>query len=227
MRLPQVRVNKTIVLTGLVAFAGGAVVGYILGSRKAEYETVIYQIPDDPKDENQMSLFDPQVPKERIPAGFDSTKGITLEESAETMTGLTADDYRKSWEAYNENNPEWDWDAELAKRNPERPYILHYEEFMQNEPGFTQTTITYFAGDNILCDEEDVPIYKIEETVGVLVFGHGSNDRNVVYVRNEKLRMDWEILFSASSYESEVLGIDAQNELSKDIKHAVQKFRRE
>lgn len=118
-------------------------------------------------------------------------------------------------------DPEWDIDDELSSRSEDEPYILHVEEFMNDEEGFHQSTLTYYEGDNILTDEKDVPIYNHSQIVGELKFGHGSNDPNVVFVRNHKLKAEYEILRDTGYYEHEVLGIDIASEFTRrDLKHS-------
>lgn len=120
-----------------------------------------------------------------------------------------------------EAEEDWDMEAELAVRNGEDPHMIHVEEFMNDELGFHQSTLTYYEGDNILTDEKDVPIYNYSSVVGTLVFGHGSKDANIVYVRNPRLRAEYEILRDTGYYEHEVLGIDIASEFTRrDLKHS-------
>jgi hypothetical protein len=127
-----------------------------------------------------------------------------------------------------EEDTDWDYEEELASRRPDVPYIIHRDEYFGEEMDCVQTTITYYAGDNILCDERDTPIYNPEKIVGTLVFGHGSNDPNVVYVRNETLQAEYEVLLDQGHYMVEVLGQSIDDALAaQDLKHSksVQKFR--
>lgn len=104
---------------------------------------------------------------------------------------------------------EFDYAAEVDKRNPDEPYIITHDEFMENENGFTQGTMTYYNGDDILTDDKDVPVPDIDEIVGseaLTRFGYGSRDRNVVYVRNEKIETDFEITLSQGEFAKEVAG---------------------
>lgn len=92
------------------------------------------------------------------------------------------------------------------------PYIVPVHVFMANELGHSQETLTYYEGDRILSDDQDDPVEDVESTVGMrnLVFGHLSNDENVVYVRNERLTLDFEICRSYGSFAKEVHDIDPQ-----------------
>jgi hypothetical protein len=130
---------------------------------------------------------------------------------------------------FSDNGDEiWDWEIEKSVRGPELPYIIHHDEFFEKEAeNYSQTTLTYYKGDNILCDEEDVPLYGLEMIVGELKFGHGSNDPNVVYIRNERLEAEYEVTLDHGYYMVEVLGQAIEDNLGKDVKHSVRKFKRE
>lgn len=108
---------------------------------------------------------------------------------------------------------DWDYNAEIADRelNPNIPYTISFEEFNENNVEHEQATMTYYAMDDTLVDSQDKPVDNTEGIVGddnLSRFGHGSGDPNVVYVRNEKIDMDFEIVRSNGSYQKEVFGTD-------------------
>ncbi len=82
--------------------------------------------------------------------------------------------------------------------------------------------MTYYAGDNIMNnDEEESPMYNHDGITGPLRFGHGSDDPNVVYIRNDKRKVEYEILYDPGLYSEEVLGLEIENnQRAKDIKHS-------
>lgn len=99
----------------------------------------------------------------------------------------------------------WNYATEARNRRPDVPYIIHFDEFQQNEPEHEQVTYTYYEVDDILADERDTTIDDMDATIGLGnlgKWGHGSNDPNVVYVRNEKIKTDFEILRDRGSYEA-------------------------
>ena len=105
----------------------------------------------------------------------------------------------------------WDQEAEeeLRKANPGKPYIISEGEYAESE-GFSQSTLTYYAGDETLADERDQHIPNIDQTVGLenlRRFGHGTGDARTVFIRNERLRLDFEVLLSDGKYAHEVLGL--------------------
>lgn len=82
------------------------------------------------------------------------------------------------------------------------PYVIIPEEF--DEVGYETMTLTYYDGDGVLAygDTDEVI-----EDVGELVcedfadhFGEYDEDPDVVYVRNDNLRIDFEILKDTRSY---------------------------
>lgn len=123
---------------------------------------------------------------------------------------------------------QWVMEEELSQRSREAPYVIHVDEFSNDEMDFRQETLTYYAGDDIMADSADTPIYDYQGLMGTLKFGHGSGDKNVVYIRNEAIRMEWEILRESGSFEQEVLGFAIEQAAAEqDLKHSsTLKFRR-
>lgn len=128
---------------------------------------------------------------------------------------------------FDKADDEWDYKTEIENRDKSRPYIIHVDEYVSGEMDFDQSTLTWYEGDSILCDPHDVPIYSVEATVGELRFGHGSNDPNAVYVRNEQMHSEFEVLRYTGSYQEIVLGekLDKEQE-DQELKHSFsRKFR--
>jgi len=143
-----------------------------------------------------------------VPVNYDATDD-GVEQEAEVTTIFAHDD--------------WDYDVEKRSRSREAPYIIHAEEmFNKEEPfeDFSESTITWFDGDNVLVDENEVPIYNPDQVVGKLNFGHGSGDKNVCYVRNESLEHDYEVLLDTGTYEAAVAGLRAEKEIEDDLQHS-------
>ena len=94
------------------------------------------------------------------------------------------------------------------ERNPNKPFILTQREFEEGEHDYTQNTLTYYEGDDVLTDDRDQPIHNKRPVVGEgnLQFGEKSNDPNVVYIRNNHLEVDFEVCRSVGSFAEEVLG---------------------
>lgn len=104
----------------------------------------------------------------------------------------------------------FDYEAEIALRSIDAPYIISKDEYNQGEKDFDQEELTYYEGDDVLADSKGKHIPDTDDSVGdtnLHRFGHGSGDNNVLYVRNERLELDFVILKSMGEYAKEVLGL--------------------
>lgn len=109
------------------------------------------------------------------------------------------------------DDDDFDLEEEMKHRSPDKPYIIHENEFLEGEPGYDQLSITYYEGDGTLTDEQDKEIPYPDPIVGVenlQRFGHGSGDNRILYVRNERMETDFEIAKSDGKYAYEVLGFE-------------------
>lgn len=127
----------------------------------------------------------------------------------------------------------WDQEAEEEIRSqlaPGTPFIISEAEYQETE-GFAQSTLTYYAGDKTLADERDQHIPDVDKTVGLdnlLRFGHGTGDARTVFVRNERLRVDFEVLLSDGKYAHEVLGLQHSDGADRaDGRRVVRRMRNE
>jgi uncharacterized protein YneF (UPF0154 family) len=94
-------------------------------------------------------------------------------------------------------------------------HVISLQEFESGESDYDQSTLTYWALDKILADEQDEKIEDVAGTIGdeaLNQFGLRSGDPNVVHVRNKKLEHEFEIVRSESSWAEEVHGMGAPPE---------------
>lgn len=241
--------KRTPVLIGFIAFNAGFTLGYILANvQKAKsYELSEKSFAFNPSEldkaraERQRNSA-PSVPSAPRPRVTEQPSSIVRspETSSVVIDGehfavgklketiVTQEDIEEPLELvtqsiFDNKNDDWDYDKEVKKRSPDTPYIIHKDEFYSEESGLTQVTLTYYAGDNIMCDEDDSPIYNHEQVTGPLLFGHGSGDPNVVHIRNEKRKAEYEVLYDPGLYSVDVLGLQIEdNQRVKDIKHSNQ-----
>jgi hypothetical protein len=105
----------------------------------------------------------------------------------------------------------WDYNKEKARRSPVKPYIIHYDE--RHARDYDEATLTYYEVDDVLCNEIDEVIAGLDRDrlVGednLEKFGHGSNDAHIVYIRHDKLELQYEVVRSPNSYAEEVHGFE-------------------
>jgi len=107
------------------------------------------------------------------------------------------------------NADDFDYDAELATRSEDAPYVISFEEFQADEKDYVRNTLTWYEGDDTLTDDKEQPIPDVDAVVGehnMVRFGHGSRDPNIVYVRNDRMEVDFEVVHNKSAYSAAVLG---------------------
>lgn len=219
---------------GLAAFSGGAALGYILGKRKRpdavfHYEKPIGKITELDYDTNGITVKGEFFPNPSNPSAETIEKvirGGTVNPMSLVINDPATDD-EPEVTVTAEEDPNWDWPQELAARDPKEPYVIHKDEFFNEEQGYTQSTVTYYEGDDILVDELNVPIYGFPAMIGELKWGHGSGDENVVYIRNDLLEHEYEVCKDFGRYEVEVLGLEIEHDYQEnDLKHSKdRKFR--
>lgn len=103
-------------------------------------------------------------------------------------------------------------DKEEPKNEPTLVHI-HAQDFIDNEPGYEQVTLQYFAGDDVLIDatgagkvedeERQQIIGRFEDLLTRPGFWDGLEDQTF-YLRNHDLKYDFEILFAENKYSDEL-----------------------
>lgn len=80
----------------------------------------------------------------------------------------------------------------------DRPYVIAPEEFDEND--YQTVSLTYYA-DKVLADDWDNIIEDVDGTVGSDSLTHfGEYEDDSVYVRNDDLKTDYEILLDVRNY---------------------------
>lgn len=81
----------------------------------------------------------------------------------------------------------------------EKPYVISPEEFGEFEE-YEKISLTYYA-DEVLADENDEEVDDVEEIVGKGSLNHfGEYEDDSVFVRNDRLKCDYEILLDQRNY---------------------------
>lgn len=81
-----------------------------------------------------------------------------------------------------------------------KPYVIAPEEFGENHD-YQQISLTYYS-DGVLTDEDNDPVENVEETVGRDSLNHfGEYEDDSVFVRNDVLKAEYEILLDQRKYE--------------------------
>jgi hypothetical protein len=206
-----------------VSFGVGALAGFIFAKRQ-EKEIIDILV----EDTVQLSFtFEEDTPwtNEQVKEYTEATGGkyVIAEEAYLTAEELEEEGDNESMvNVFVSRDEDWDYELEAFNRDPEKPYVIHRDEFFADEMGWdSQSTLTFYCKDSILCDERDEPLMNPDKIVGFLKFGHGSGDPNIVYIRNERLHAEYEVLQDPGSYEMDVLGGHVENQMERDdVRHS-------
>lgn len=167
---------------GFVFFAAGSAAGFMTAHKllKDKYEQLVQDEVDSVK-----AVF---------------CKHETVKEKADDLASKTEAsemvNYRKYGESLNYMQKEETTHANL------KPRIISPDEFGEQE-GYDEISLTYYA-DKTLADDHDHPMddNEIEETVGKESLRHfGDYEPDSVFVRNDRLKVDYEILMDQRTYE--------------------------
>ena len=111
-------------------------------------------------------------------------------------------------------NAGWNQEEERRNRTPDAPYIIHQNEYFHSEPEYHKAVFTFWEIDDVIADAEDNQLITDPlDVVGAanLRFGHGSDDTDVVFIRNDELNLDIQLVRVNKSYEEEILGLDGSS----------------
>lgn len=211
----------------MAAFATGGLAGFLIAQKKLGEK---YSLAVEERDELLAERYHiGQNADDRDPDNFDDAE-IVAGKGYSTLTdpklsgtktaeinnlkhvySLTRDEgYVEATDEDDEQPPAED-DAATGETEP---YVITEERFAEEMLDHDKLSWTYYAGDDVLADENDEVIDEIEGTVG-----WGNLDMKYttlahphqVFVRNERLGIDYEITITYESYKTVVMGFEASN----------------
>lgn len=105
--------------------------------------------------------------------------------------------------------------AVASLRDPEKPYIITSEEFAVNDPEYDQISVTYFEGDGVVADDGGGHIPDDDRCIGLgnLQKFDEQEDTLTLYVRNERMKTDFEVSRHEGKFSEEVLGFQHSDDM--------------
>ena len=103
----------------------------------------------------------------------------------------------------------------------DEPYVIDFDEWSESPNGTEQISLIFYDGDEVLADEHGTVIHNPRPIIGsdaLDSFGKGSRDANVVYIRNPKTGVDYEIYQNMGTYSEEVHGIRPQRQTYRKMR---------
>jgi len=173
--------NNKYLLSSVLIFAAGAATGavaswYLL---KTKYEQIAQEEIDSVKE-----AFAKRAAIEKPPLEEYAAK---LNECGYNLTGETEDNSEEK--------------EETESMEDDMAYVISAEEFGEYDE-YESITLSYYA-DGVLTDEADEIIDDVEDIIGsdaLTHFGEDPDDPDSVYVRNDRLKADYEILLDTRNY---------------------------
>ncbi len=111
-----------------------------------------------------------------------------------------------------------------TKREAGDPYVISLNEFTDEHPEYDKISLKMFS-DGILIDDDERIFDEPEEYLGrswTECFGIGSEDEDIVFVRNEGLAIDYEILRIEETYSEGFMGLVMNTGYSEEIEGVAQ-----
>jgi len=189
-----------------------------------------------PKDEDEVLLKAPEaldpdkykIDYDDVPGGVRVRRSPVQEVTSDPLDTPEVDppeDVARNAFADNQTiNAEYDEDGdfdheeEMRNRDPNVPYVISHSEFVANPDNHEQDELTYYPHEDILIGDDSEPVPDIDDTIGednLTRFGHGSNDPNIVYIRNERISTDFTVVKSKGSFNKEVFGFIEHSEMDR------------
>lgn len=220
--------NKIVIKNTLI-FTAGIAIGAVaaIGLTRAKYEAIVQEELDSIRESREKRK---QQLKEELDS-LDETSA-TLQDRIERRRyrneagrynnemdvdkGSDPSEYERPKENDDESYREWEKISDRASRDKYDaiPYIISVKEFSEEMDHFDKSTIYFYEDDKVLADENEEPIENVTSIVGndaLFNFGKDSGDPEIVYVRNMKLSIDYEVIRLSKGY-GETVGMVYDNE---------------
>lgn len=195
---------KNIIMIGL-SFVGGAVSGGFIVYRitKKKYENLA-----DQEVESVKKAFEERYTKEKTIVNDTYKKDCTIIKNPEEKPAFSVEekkkyvDYSKPYRTETADNRISDTPSKKSKKEEpiknKEPYMISPDEF--KESNYESKTLYYFT-DKILTDDDHHIIQNTAELIGPDALNQfGIYEDDAVYIRNDLIGVDYEVLLDERSY---------------------------
>ena len=190
----------------ILTFSAGAVVGSAITWKllKSKYE----QIAQDEID-FQLERFSRREAKlneelkdvNDVLDTYEKVEKAQVEEYKKTVAERGYTDYTSYSKPTTPEN-----EAKEEETTKDKPYVITPEEFAEKDD-YACINLTYYA-DGILADDDDYLVDDVDNVVGVDSLSRiGEYENDALHVRNDRLKIDYEILRDKRNY-TDVVGIN-------------------
>lgn len=215
-------ITKVAIGVGGLAVGGGA--GYLLAKKQLEG---LYVARAEEEIEQVREMYKRRAKTDEYETPEKAVEALVVE-STEVVVKTDAEEYVETVESLGYSSSDGETvkvikrrifdepeptDEELGEpeesRNIDtsRPYEISTKIFMEDDIP-DKVTLTYYATDDVVTDERDQPLSDVDAIIGEQHLDLFDEKTNVVYVRNEGISTDFEILLQKGAYSVIVLGND-------------------
>ena len=217
--------NETLTRVGLsfAAFAAGVITASLVV--RAKYETILSQEIESVK--NTFARAAEQKEKKTVDEDTASyisdSQNVPDADVSSLVEGMKyGDDNPSQRVSYSKTEIEIE-DAMIeaedswftrADGDEEGPYVISHTEFIETHPEWDKITLSYFAEDDTLIDDQETILPDNDYVIGekaYLYFGKRSGDPNIVYIRNPEIDSDFEVLLDRRSIAQALYGLDDED----------------
>lgn len=203
-------------LKPLLAAAGGAVVGFYIA--KLRYEKAAYAYANERIEEAKAfakERADQKIQKLQAEAEVEKVAEISKifakeeKQVEEVLEDPAVEKLILNYQGFSTPAPPT---VDSDEDSESHIVLMRRKEFFEGPLDITydQVSVTYWANDDILIDPHDKQL-DVKAAIGSIRptwFGNEADDENVCYVRNTKLKIEFEVNRSQGSYGRDVLGLN-------------------
>ena len=196
---------------GTILFTAGAVIGSLVTWKvvKTKYEDIAQEEIDSVKEEyTRLMVSMKKKLNDSVTYKDDNNEDDESEKNTDNIDDSIMTNYNEIVKSYRSSDEEEDNQNEKEGEEKEEdndgvsymeaPYVISPDDF-GSVPGYNVEPLDYFA-DGILADGWGVEL-DIAETIGEDAINHfGDYDDDVVYVRNEQTKLEYEVTRDPRTY---------------------------
>ena len=196
---------------GIILFTAGAVIGSLVTWKviKTKYEDIAQEEIDSVKEEyTRLMVSMKKKLNDSITYKNDNNEDDRSEKDTDNIDNSIMTNYNEIVKSYRSSDDEENIQNEKEGEEKEEdndgvsymeaPYVISPDDF-GSVPGYNVEPLDYFA-DGILADGWGVEL-DIAETIGEDAINHfGDYDDDVVYVRNEQTKLEYEVTRDPRTY---------------------------
>jgi hypothetical protein len=206
-------------LKPLLAAVGGVIVGFWIAKMRYEKEAYAYanerieqaKIYAEERADRQIQKFQAEASGTTVTEHFEelNTPEDAKEEPVEDILSNT--EFEKlvmNYRSFSAPQPPAVNDEEDSESHI---VLIRRKEFFEGplSDDYHQVSVTYYQNDDILIDVSDKQLDVVQAIGNIRPnwFGNEADNENVCYVRNTKIKIEFEVNRSQGSYAKDVLGI--------------------